>query len=315
MGSALVPIMAKMTGGNKYMEMNKDQGKVNKNIDKDVFIIGSAWGRTGTSSTQKALQILGYPCYHNREILNNLDFHFFIKAGKEKMKMKQQNIDNGDLQTPWKDTVITNFDWNKVFKDRGYHACLDEPICSFYKELMGYYPKYKVIHNVRDADKWYNSASKTTLKFNTVMKARWIYRLLFGGLADYYWSCFGDYILDGKLLCDEEFVKKRYDDWTEEVINYVPKDRLLLFDLKKGWEPLCKFLEIDDIPDVPFPHSNERTVLTDAIRNAEIVANLVDISFVFTTIGLIYCYRDSKVMVNVKNVVIENTMKIKALVM
>ena len=34
-----------------------------------------------------------------------------------------------------------------------------------------------------------------------------------------------------------------------------PKDKLLVFDVKEGWEPLCKFLE-KDIPDKPFPWRN-----------------------------------------------------------
>ena len=34
-----------------------------------------------------------------------------------------------------------------------------------------------------------------------------------------------------------------------------PKHKLLVFDVKEGWEPLCKFLE-KDIPDKPFPWRN-----------------------------------------------------------
>ena len=35
----------------------------------------------------------------------------------------------------------------------------------------------------------------------------------------------------------------------------VPKERLLEWTAKDGWEPLCKFLG-KDIPDQPFPHTN-----------------------------------------------------------
>ena len=34
-----------------------------------------------------------------------------------------------------------------------------------------------------------------------------------------------------------------------------PKDKLLIFNVKDGWEPLCKFLGVD-IPDVPYPRKN-----------------------------------------------------------
>jgi len=34
-----------------------------------------------------------------------------------------------------------------------------------------------------------------------------------------------------------------------------PKDKLLVLNVRDGWEPLCKFLG-KDVPDVPFPHKN-----------------------------------------------------------
>lgn len=36
-----------------------------------------------------------------------------------------------------------------------------------------------------------------------------------------------------------------------------PKDRLLVFRLSEGWEPLCKHLG-KPVPNVPFPHVNEK---------------------------------------------------------
>ena len=40
------------------------------------------------------------------------------------------------------------------------------------------------------------------------------------------------------------------------VIDYVPKDRLLIYEVKEGWEPICKFLN-KPIPDMPFPYKNK----------------------------------------------------------
>ena len=34
-----------------------------------------------------------------------------------------------------------------------------------------------------------------------------------------------------------------------------PKDKLLIYDLKKGWEPLCEFLK-KKVPTKPFPRKN-----------------------------------------------------------
>ena len=37
----------------------------------------------------------------------------------------------------------------------------------------------------------------------------------------------------------------------------VPKDQLLVFDVREGWEPLCTFLDLP-IPDIPFPNVNDK---------------------------------------------------------
>ena len=41
-----------------------------------------------------------------------------------------------------------------------------------------------------------------------------------------------------------------------EVQERVPPDRLLVFRVQDGWEPLCEFLG-HDVPDEPFPKTNE----------------------------------------------------------
>jgi creatinine amidohydrolase/Fe(II)-dependent formamide hydrolase-like protein len=37
----------------------------------------------------------------------------------------------------------------------------------------------------------------------------------------------------------------------------VPADRLLVWEAREGWEPLCDFLEVP-VPREPFPHANDR---------------------------------------------------------
>ena len=44
----------------------------------------------------------------------------------------------------------------------------------------------------------------------------------------------------------------------EEVKKTVPADRLLVYDVKEGWEPLCRFLGVPIPEGVPFPHKNDR---------------------------------------------------------
>merc|ERR1712080_544573 len=44
----------------------------------------------------------------------------------------------------------------------------------------------------------------------------------------------------------------------QRVTRIVPPDRLLVFNVKDGWEPLCKHLGVP-VPLVPFPHANPWT--------------------------------------------------------
>ena len=48
-----------------------------------------------------------------------------------------------------------------------------------------------------------------------------------------------------------------FNQHTEEVIANIEPDRLLIFDVREGWEPLCTFLD-KPVPDIPFPRINSR---------------------------------------------------------
>ena len=53
-----------------------------------------------------------------------------------------------------------------------------------------------------------------------------------------------------------EGIEESYLKHNETVKDKVPADRLLIWNVKDGWEPLCKFLE-KPIPDIPVPHNNK----------------------------------------------------------
>src|SRR5947207_3338150 len=58
----------------------------------------------------------------------------------------------------------------------------------------------------------------------------------------------------------------RYYQHNEKVMSSVPKEKLLVFDAKQGWEPLCSFLGVA-IPGTPFPNSNNREEFINRIKN------------------------------------------------
>ncbi|CAF1298040.1 unnamed protein product [Rotaria sp. Silwood1] len=53
-------------------------------------------------------------------------------------------------------------EWERIFD--GYDATVDWPAARFWKTLIQYYPDAKVILNVRDAEKWYDSVKNTIYK-------------------------------------------------------------------------------------------------------------------------------------------------------
>lgn len=54
----------------------------------------------------------------------------------------------------------------------------------------------------------------------------------------------------------EPVTAKSWNGNAEYLKKVVPKERLLFYSVKEGWEPLCKILG-KEIPDVPFPKIND----------------------------------------------------------
>ncbi|KAM5352746.1 hypothetical protein ACJ41O_005468 [Fusarium nematophilum] len=66
-----------------------------------------------------------------------------------------------------------------------------------------------------------------------------------------------------------ENLRELYDRHNETVKRMVPPERLLLYRLGSGWEPLCEFLD-RDVPSVEFPHGNEATAFRRTIWNKQV---------------------------------------------
>jgi len=61
---------------------------------------------------------------------------------------------------------------------------------------------------------------------------------------------------DGKFK-DKAYAIQKFNSYNKSVIDTVPADKLLRYNIKEGWQPLCDFLKVP-VPDIPFPHSNDR---------------------------------------------------------
>ncbi len=206
-----------------------------------IKIIGAGMGRTGTHSLKLALEELGYgKCYHMEDLIGlhpeNVTFWQDLRAGKP-------------------------VDWEGFFD--GYQAAVDVPTFMHYRDFMEHYPDAKVILTVRDRESWYKSFGDTIIKsakpsFGKIMAMS--VRLPFDKMLRRRLGVLkfaGGYL---KQLFPEGFENKEaslraFDNWNKTVQETVPPEKLLVYNLKDGWEPLCKFLNVA-VPDTPMPHSN-----------------------------------------------------------
>ena len=188
-------------------------------------IIGAGMGRTGTASLKVALEALNIgSCYHMTEVLKNPGY---IKD--------------------WLDVAEGNADWNKIFS--GYSATVDNPGCNYWKELAAYYPEAKVILTTRDANKWFDSTNET---IHSVEFARFMKNSPFGEMIQKtMWDRMENRMQDREYMV--EFFNRR----SAEIIGSIPAERLLVYQVSDGWEPLCEFLDVP-VPDMEFPRINSR---------------------------------------------------------
>ena len=70
----------------------------------------------------------------------------------------------------------------------------------------------------------------------------------------------------------EPYSTQLYNDWVAEVKRTVPADRLLIFDVKQGWAPLCKFLGLP-VPSVPFPNINNTAMQKKNLKNLVLMSH------------------------------------------
>eukprot|EP01031_Cornospumella_fuschlensis_P024955 gene24955-30150_t len=215
-------------------------------------VVGASWGRNGTSSLKEALEILGYPCYHMFENMKHGHSRFWSRlADGEKLSFN--------------DVFVT--------KTTRFTASTDFPASTFWREQLAEYPDAKVILTVRDPERWYQSCLDTIFNFQVSHP-----RCTLGVRVCLYLGLLSPGMLEMlekvifaraiKSNWEKENVIAQYIAHKDAVIREVPADKLLVFEVSEGWEPLCKFLG-KPIPSVPFPHVNDTAQFQSIIRKAD----------------------------------------------
>ncbi|WP_235854787.1 sulfotransferase family protein [Nonomuraea aridisoli] len=208
-----------------------------------IEVIGAGLPRTGTLSLKAALERLGFgPCYHMFELYDHLEL-----------------IDRWLPGVP-----ETREGWERLFA--GYRSCVDWPASFFWRPLAEAFPEARVILTVRDPRSWYDSfrgmirlrvasmaqeaPSPEELEFRTRF-AR--IQPLLRRIAE---ETFGAGGFPYRMPAPQQAVRA-FERHVTTVEESLPPDRLLVFDVREGWEPLCSFLGAAVPEGEPFPRLND----------------------------------------------------------
>jgi hypothetical protein len=201
-----------------------------------IGIFGTGVGRTGTYSLKVALNQLGLgPCHHMEEVIHHLP-----------------------VQVPlWSAALSGRPNWQAIYS--GYESAVDWPTAGFFRELSAAYPLAKFVLTQRSPESWADSFGGTIYKLlgsneaPPPEKRAWL-EMCTGVIARTGFPCGLD--RDGLIrgfVAHNGAVKKA-----------IPSDHLLIYDVKEGWDPLCKFLGVP-VPPGAFPRTNDRAEFWDRV--------------------------------------------------
>ena len=194
-----------------------------------LAVFSAGFGRTGTMSLKLALEQIGCgPCHHMDEVASN-----------------------GEVQIPlWNDAYAGNPDFDAIYAN--YRAAVDWPTAAFWRELAVAYPEAKVILSTRSPQSWCASFSQTIL---TILSDP-------DSWPDHvrpWLEMVTDIVIKRSLggRTDPEGLIAAFKAQEAAVKATIPADRLLVFDVRQGWEPLCEFLG-KPVPESEFPRTNSK---------------------------------------------------------
>lgn len=200
-------------------------------------VIGAGFGRTGTMSLKGALERLGCdPCFHMVDLVRDPTPLAYWQAAARGEPV----------------------DWRAALA--GWQGTVDWPGCTFWEQMAATWPDAPVLLSVRDPERWYESCLNS-IHAAKEMGLRGELRPsdaenapapeVLGMINDLIWN--GTF--HGRFL-EKEYALEVFDRHVEDVKSKVPPDRLLVYEVGQGWEPLCEMLGVA-VPDEPFPHLND----------------------------------------------------------
>ena len=188
-----------------------------------LSVIGAGLGRTGTMSLKLALERLGFgPCHHMVEVFADPpSAAVWADAGEGKP-----------------------VDWEALLT--GFHSAVDYPAAAFYRELAEAYPEAKVILTLRDPEAWWRSTQATIFARDVPDPPTNPWERMVLGMTRR--------TLGGETH-DHDHLIAPFNAHTAEVRKVIPPERLLVYEVAEGWEPLCAFLGVA-VPSEAMLHTN-----------------------------------------------------------
>ncbi|XP_078489206.1 uncharacterized protein LOC100184759 [Ciona intestinalis] len=227
-------------------------------------VICAGFPKTGTKTMYAALRELGYSVY-------DFDENFWFLR-RDWMKILSGQSEDPEL-------------WREMYSD--VDAVTDLPASFFWREIHRAFPDAKIVLTLReDSSTWLDSMNHQI----QVLENNFIFRLMCFVCPTAIWMRFmvnaiGKVVFNSAPIWPWQWnyvrrsngvrMKEVYDKHNENVLQFAPKDKLLVFRCQEGWSPLCKFLN-KPIPDKPFPHKNIRggVVAEKLLENSPLICRL-----------------------------------------
>lgn len=239
----------------------------------ELQVIGAGFARTGTSSFSEALRILlDGPVYH---------------GGTQTTRGPAAEIRSWiKLLSHWPPRSDVD---KKVVQDiirrrpDGFAAATDAPAFFLVPELLELYPDAMVICTVRDPAEWQRSMAGVV-----AAATMWFLRVVLLPLPTMrHFVAYVDVLREALLYRfgeREPFTTATYHRHIAWLKETVPADKLVFFDVKDRWVPLCKALGKEVPKDIPFPRINDAEA-TDKLARTMVTQGLVRWAGTLATVG------------------------------
>ena len=181
---------------------------------------------------QRALNILGYTCYHSSIFFSNTkDCEMWDRAL--------------DAKFFGRGTEFTRADWDQLPGDCSAVSA-DPPPVAFAEDLIKAYPEAKVILVERDVEAWFKSFSTTVTAgcWSPLMHkiADWDPSWL-GAMRDTHMRWVRGWFKANSKEETDAVSRSMYAEHYALVRRMTPPQRILEYRLSDGWEPLCNFMD------------------------------------------------------------------------